>query len=77
MSAAAEASARSRIVGLDAMRVLLMLGGLPLHAFCRHAPQPLFTAIALISHLFRLGCFVAISGFLSACRCATIPAAPG
>lgn len=53
-----------RMLGLDAWRVVLMLGGLLLHGFLWQPPQPLFVAIELISHTFRMGTFFAISGFL-------------
>lgn len=54
----------TRIVGLDAWRVMLMLGGFLLHASLWQPPQPLFAVVAIISHSFRMGCFFAISGFL-------------
>jgi glucan biosynthesis protein C len=54
-----------RIDGLDTWRVLLMLGGLLLHGSYWQPAQPLFTAVGLISNTFRMGCFFAISGFLS------------
>jgi glucan biosynthesis protein C len=54
----------TRIVGLDAWRVMLMLGGFLLHASTWLPSRPLFTAVALGSHAFRMGSFFAISGFL-------------
>jgi fucose 4-O-acetylase-like acetyltransferase len=53
-----------RIVGLDAWRVMLMLGGLLLHGSLWLPAQPLFAIIGDISHSFRMGAFFAISGYL-------------
>lgn len=55
----------TRIEGLDAWRVALMLGGLVLHASLWQPPQPLFTLIETVSNAFRMGSFFALSGLLS------------
>lgn len=59
-----DSSTGRRLEGLDSWRVALMLGGLLLHGSLWQQPRPLFDAIALISHSFRMGSFFAISGFL-------------
>lgn len=61
---AADPPSAGRVNGLDAWRVLLMLGGLLLHGSIWQQPLPLFEVIALVSHSFRMGSFFAISGFL-------------
>lgn len=53
-----------RLQGLDAWRALLMLMGLAVHGSLWQQPLPLFGAITLVSHSFRMGSFFAISGFL-------------
>jgi glucan biosynthesis protein C len=57
-------SPETRIVGLDAWRVMLMLGGFLLHASYWQPSQPLFTVVWMFSHSFRMGSFFAISGYL-------------
>jgi len=62
--AQADQPSGTRIEGLDAWRVLLMLGGLLLHGSFWQPSQPLFTAIGMVSSTFRMGSFFAISGFV-------------
>jgi len=50
-----------------------MLGGLLLHGTLAQEPRPLFTLIALVSHSFRMGCFLAISGYLGGMSLGTRP----
>ena len=57
-------STGERIAGLDVWRVALMLGGLLLHGSLWQPPQPLFTAIGVVSSSFRMGSFFALSGLL-------------
>lgn len=60
-------STSGRIAGLDAWRAGLMLGGLLVHGAIWQQGHPVFEAIALASHSFRMGTFFAISGYLAAC----------
>lgn len=58
--------ATGRLDGLDLWRALLMLGGLFVHASMCLPSQPLFSVVGDISTAFRMGCFFAVSGLLSA-----------
>lgn len=64
-----------RLQGLDTWRALLMLGGLVVHGSVWREPLPLFDAIVLVSHSFRMGSFFAISGFL--CGVSIVKRPPG
>ena len=55
-----------RVDGLDLWRALLMLGGLFVHASMCLPSQPLFSVVGDTSTAFRMGCFFAVSGLLSA-----------
>ena len=55
-----------RVEGLDLWRALLMLGGLFVHASMCLPSQPLFSVVGDTSSAFRMGCFFAVSGLLSA-----------
>lgn len=55
-----------RVDGLDLWRALLMLGGLFVHASMCLPSQPLFSVVGDASSAFRMGCFFAVSGLLSA-----------
>ena len=55
-----------RLDGLDLWRALLMLGGLFVHASMCLPSQPLFSVVGDASSAFRMGCFFAVSGLLSA-----------
>ena len=59
-------AAWSRVEGLDLWRALLMLGGLFVHASMCLPSQPLFSVVGDVSSAFRMGCFFAVSGLLSA-----------
>jgi glucan biosynthesis protein C len=63
----------ARIVGLDAWRAALMLGGLFVHGSMWLPDAPLFTVVASTSQAFRMGAFFAIAGFLSARALSTRP----
>ena len=54
----------SRIEGLSVWRAILMLGGVVLHGAMGLEHLPVFVAIPLISHAFRMGSFMLISGLL-------------
>lgn len=54
----------TRIEGLSMWRAILMLGGVVLHAAMGLEYMPVFAAIPLISHAFRMGSFMLISGLL-------------
>lgn len=64
MIVTASASSPARIVGLDAWRVLLMLGGFLVHGGLWQGQQPLFTVVETVSQAFRMGCFFALSGYV-------------
>lgn len=55
-----------RIVGLDAWRAGLLLGGILLHGSIGLPGNALFGAIDIVSQTFRMGSFFAIAGALSA-----------
>lgn len=79
MSAAVADTAGSRpgggrIEGLDAWRVLLMLGGLLLHAVPASQPAPWLPGISVISGSFRMGAFFGVSALLSGLILARRPA---
>ncbi len=57
-------AASTRIEGLSLWRAILMLGGVILHGAMGLEYLPLFGAIPLISHAFRMGSFMLISGLL-------------
>ncbi|MGA1800000.1 acyltransferase family protein [Sphingomonas sp. 4RDLI-65] len=54
----------TRIEGLSVWRAVLMLGGVVLHGAMGLEHLPVFAAIPLISHAFRMGSFMLISGLL-------------
>lgn len=54
----------TRIEGLSTWRAILMLGGVILHGAIGLEHIPVFAAIPLISHAFRMGSFMLISGLL-------------
>ncbi|TCQ10799.1 acyltransferase family protein [Sphingomonas sp. PP-CC-3A-396] len=54
----------TRIEGLSMWRAILMLGGVLLHGAISLEHIPVFAAIPLISHAFRMGSFMLISGLL-------------
>ncbi|MEG3167703.1 acyltransferase family protein [Sphingomonas sp. LB3N6] len=54
----------TRIEGLSVWRAILMLGGVVLHSAIGLEHLPVFAAIPLISHAFRMGSFMLISGLL-------------
>lgn len=56
--------ASTRIEGLSVWRAILMLGGVVLHSAMGLEHLPVFAAIPLISHAFRMGSFMLISGLL-------------
>ncbi len=56
--------ASTRIEGLSVWRAILMLGGVVLHGAMGLEHIPVFSAIPLISHAFRMGSFMLISGLL-------------
>lgn len=56
--------ASTRIEGLSVWRAILMLGGVVLHSTMGLERLPVFAAIPLISHAFRMGSFMLISGLL-------------
>ncbi len=57
-------AASTRIEGLSVWRAILMLGGVVLHGAMGLEHIPIFAAIPLISHAFRMGSFMLISGLL-------------
>jgi glucan biosynthesis protein C len=57
-------AAGTRIEGLSMWRAILMLGGVILHGAIGLEHIPVFAAIPLISHAFRMGSFMLISGLL-------------
>ncbi len=54
----------TRIQGLSTWRAILMLGGVILHGAIGLEHIPIFAVIPLISHAFRMGSFMLISGLL-------------
>lgn len=56
--------ASARIEGLSVWRAILMLAGVVLHSTMGLERLPVFAAIPLISHAFRMGSFMLISGLL-------------
>lgn len=60
------ASATGHIAGLDLWRALLMMAGIFVHGSLWLPHHPLFTLVGDASQAFRMGCFFAISGLLSA-----------
>lgn len=57
-------TASNRIEGLSVWRAVLMLSGVVLHSAMGLERLPVFAAIPLISHAFRMGSFMLISGLL-------------
>jgi glucan biosynthesis protein C len=55
----------ARLPGFDAWRAGLMIAGLFFHAIPWGTPGPLFTVVEYLSGHFRMGAFIAISGFLT------------
>jgi glucan biosynthesis protein C len=55
----------ARLPGFDAWRAGLMIAGLFFHAIPWGTPGALFTAVEYLSAHFRIGAFIAISGFLT------------
>ncbi|RYY44719.1 MAG: hypothetical protein EOP59_05720 [Sphingomonadales bacterium] len=60
------AGPRGHIVGLDAWRAALMLGGVLLHGSIGLPATGLFRAVDIISQTFRMGAFFGIAGVLTA-----------
>jgi len=60
------AGARGHIIGLDAWRAALMLGGVLLHGSTGLPSTALFRAVDIVSQTFRMGAFFGIAGVLTA-----------
>lgn len=66
-------SSGGRIVGLDAWRAMLMLGGLFVHCSIALGHTHLFYVVEMVSQAFRMGVFFALSGYLSALTLRRVP----
>ncbi|QNE31564.1 acyltransferase family protein [Sphingomonas sp. NBWT7] len=62
-----------RIVGLDAWRAMLMLGGLFVHCSITLDHNRLFYVVEMVSQAFRMGVFFALSGYLAALTLRRVP----
>lgn len=66
-------SSEGRIVGLDAWRAMLMLGGLFVHCSVALEHTHVFYVVEMASQAFRMGVFFALSGYLSALTLRRVP----